>query len=190
MDNDVVRMLDHAGIRRANLVGYSMGGGLVGRLLIRQPARFITATLVGASGLASAAGDAQRDAMATEFERGDARSLVMAVWPTNEAKPTESQIREASAKVFGGNDRLALAALLRAPVVPVSQQDLALASAKIPLLGVAGTADPALSALTAMKKNVPQLKVIGIEGSGHTASLGRPELIDAIEQFLAAHNQK
>src|SRR5918998_677025 len=50
MGLDVVRLLDHLGIRRAHLVGYSMGAHIVAQLLVTHPERFLTATLGGASG--------------------------------------------------------------------------------------------------------------------------------------------
>ncbi|HUK33630.1 MAG TPA: alpha/beta fold hydrolase [Vicinamibacterales bacterium] len=186
MDADVVHMLDDAAVRRAHFVGYSMGGALVGRMLVRHHEYVVTATLVGATGLASTTGAANRARMADEFERGEAHSLVLAVRPTNEGAPDDAQVREASAKVLAGNDPLALAALLRAPIVPIVAADLAVASETAAMLGVAGTADPALHALLELKKTVPRLHVVAIEGAGHAATLSRPELVDAIEQFLSS----
>src|SRR3990172_3098016 len=44
---DVVRLLDHLKISRAHIVGYSMGAGIVAKLLTTNPNRFLTATLGG-----------------------------------------------------------------------------------------------------------------------------------------------
>src|SRR5215472_14918193 len=73
MDADVIRMLDDADVSRAHCVGYSMGGTLVGRVLVTHPDRVLTATFVGASGMASTARSAQRLQMADAIARGDAR---------------------------------------------------------------------------------------------------------------------
>ncbi len=40
---DVVELMDHLKIQKAHLHGYSMGGGIVGRLLVLIPNRIITA---------------------------------------------------------------------------------------------------------------------------------------------------
>jgi pimeloyl-ACP methyl ester carboxylesterase len=48
LTQDIVRLLDHLGIRRAHMVGYSVGGALVAKLLTEQPDRVVTAT-IGAS---------------------------------------------------------------------------------------------------------------------------------------------
>jgi len=47
---DTVRLLDHLDIRRAHVVGYSMGGFLTSQLLTLHPDRFLTATLVAGAG--------------------------------------------------------------------------------------------------------------------------------------------
>src|SRR5262249_15290403 len=147
MDADVLRMLADAGVGRAHCVGYSMGGALVGRLLVNHPDRVLTATVVGATGLTSTARSAHREQLADALARGEARPLVPAVRPTNEPPMDDAQLQAASARLLAGNDPLALAALLRAPIVPVSVDDIAARSATTPMLGVAGTADPALHAL-------------------------------------------
>jgi pimeloyl-ACP methyl ester carboxylesterase len=187
MDADVLRMMDDAGVHRAHCVGYSMGGALVGRLLVRHPDRVQTATIIGATGLASTARSAQREQLANAFERGDAGPLVLAVLPTNEPPLDGIQLQAASARLLSGNDPLALAALLRAPIVPITADDLAARSLETPMLGVAGTADTALNALFTLQKTVTRLEIVAIEGAGHAATINRPEVIDAVERFVDRH---
>src|SRR5437899_1829000 len=47
MAQDVVRLLDHLNIRRAHIVGYSMGAMIAGYLLTTHAERFLSATFVG-----------------------------------------------------------------------------------------------------------------------------------------------
>lgn len=47
---DVIELMDHLGIERAHIHGYSMGGGITGELLASHPERFITAGF-GGSGI-------------------------------------------------------------------------------------------------------------------------------------------
>src|SRR5690349_4709952 len=77
LELDVLRMLDDALVERAHVVGYSMGANLLGRLLVRHRERLLSATLIGATGLASHARDHERARMADAFERRDASALVM-----------------------------------------------------------------------------------------------------------------
>jgi pimeloyl-ACP methyl ester carboxylesterase len=44
---DVIEMMDHLGIQRAHIHGYSMGGGITGRLMALVPDRMITAGFGG-----------------------------------------------------------------------------------------------------------------------------------------------
>ena len=55
------------------------------------------------------------------------------------------------------------------------------------MLGVAGTADPALNALYSLQNTVPRLEIVAIEGAGHPATINRPEVVDAVERFVDGH---
>src|SRR5262249_19090425 len=44
MVNDVVRLLDHLGIQKANVVGYSMGGSIALKMLETHPERLLSVT--------------------------------------------------------------------------------------------------------------------------------------------------
>lgn len=47
MVEDVVRLLDHLKIKKAHIVGYSMGGMIAAKLLVMHPDRVLSATLGG-----------------------------------------------------------------------------------------------------------------------------------------------
>jgi pimeloyl-ACP methyl ester carboxylesterase len=186
---DVIRLLDHLHIQKAHIVGYSMGGRIVAQLLATKPERFITATLGGAIlNIGSSPLDGVRDVWATEIEQGSLHSIALAIWPTDHAKPTEEEIRRFSKERLNGNDLQALAAACRAyPSDPIEES--AVTTLRVPVLGIAGTADPALNGLNALKSRLPelQLTVVSIQGAGHMAAFSPEEFVQAIEQFLAAH---
>src|SRR5512133_3344275 len=50
MTLDIVRLLDHLNIKRAHVVGYSLGGYLVSQLLTLHPERLLSATLIAGAG--------------------------------------------------------------------------------------------------------------------------------------------
>ncbi len=56
MAEDVVRLMDHLKIDRAHLVGYSMGGMIVGKLLAKHPDRALSANLGGMGWLREGSG--------------------------------------------------------------------------------------------------------------------------------------
>lgn len=187
MVQDVVRLLDHLHISTAHIVGYSMGGGIATKVVTLHPERCITATFGGASPRKKWNAESVRynETLAAEIETGTLRSIILAVWPSNRPAPTEEQVQRQSTAYLRGNDPLALAAVLR------SAQDLGadwtqFASVRVPLLGIAGTADPVFAELNEAKSLVPGLIVVGIEGASHDA-IARPEFLETVEKFLAAH---
>lgn len=50
MVNDVVRLLDHLEIKKANIIGYSMGGMIVMKMLVEHADRFRAAVVGGSAG--------------------------------------------------------------------------------------------------------------------------------------------
>jgi pimeloyl-ACP methyl ester carboxylesterase len=50
MVNDIVRLMDHLGIEKAHIVGYSMGGSIALKMLTVRPERFLTAVIGGSTG--------------------------------------------------------------------------------------------------------------------------------------------
>ncbi|MHB0957077.1 MAG: alpha/beta fold hydrolase [Pirellulaceae bacterium] len=48
---DVMRLMDHLEIPQAHLVGYSMGGFILMRMMVSDPQRFLSATLGGSGGI-------------------------------------------------------------------------------------------------------------------------------------------
>src|SRR5215831_570437 len=59
MEHDVIRLMDHAGIERALLMGYSMGGRIAMGLLVRYPER-LRAVVLGGIGQVVAVNDPAR----------------------------------------------------------------------------------------------------------------------------------
>jgi pimeloyl-ACP methyl ester carboxylesterase len=51
MVNDITRLMDHLQIRKAHVIGYSMGGGIVMKMLVEHPDRFLTAVNRSKSGV-------------------------------------------------------------------------------------------------------------------------------------------
>jgi pimeloyl-ACP methyl ester carboxylesterase len=184
VSQDVIRLLDHLGIEKAHIVGYSMGAGVTASLLARHPERFLTATLGGAAPGRSLPA-AILEAWAAEMERGSMASLIVAaIWPNDQPPPTEEQFQETSAFLIAGNDPVALAALLRGAL---TVQPADLTWAKVPILGVCGSADSPLARLKEMTLSMPHHELVEIPGADHRAARLRPEFGEAVERFLAAH---
>jgi len=191
---DVVRLLDHLGITRAHIVGYSLGSVVTSQLLTLHPERFITATLIAGAGRLDWSDEQQRatEAEARDYERECiSRSLIYRISPADRPKPTEKDIQALIATCMADStrDRFALGAVAR------SRGDQRITSAAaaavtVPTLGVVGSLDPARNGMETLKKLRPDLKLVVVEGATHAGErgiLGRPELISALRDFLTSH---
>ena len=165
---DVVRLLDHLKIERAHAVGYSLGGIILARLLVAHPQRFRSALLGGAAYRRSRGEDSDRatEEAAKEIEAGIYRALIVSTAPTDEPPPTEEAIRARSREIAASADVKAHAALMRARRA-LLVSDAEIAGVRVPTLAVAGSADPALPRIQAMKKRWPGLEVEVVQGAAH-----------------------
>ena len=193
---DIVRLLDHLGISKAHIVGYSMGANITSQLLTMRPERFLTATLGGGAGRFrwTAIDDERNEQNAAETALlGYSPSLTIQLAPPNAPKATEEEIkiRSAAALANPNQDRFAIAALMRSSreqVIFPAQ----VAAVKVPTIGIAGSMDPRLVNLQDLKKLRPTLKLLIIEGATHTGegdTRQRPEFVAAIREFIASHSQ-
>ncbi len=188
MGLDIVRLLDHLGIRRAHIVGYSMGAHIVAQLVITHPDRFITVTLGGASGRRNWSADDQHrvDVESAEMDEGMLRSQILRLWPKDQPPPSDDVIRQRSAERMAGKDPKALAAVRRSnPDQIVTEAQMR--AVAVPAIGIVGTADPYLREFEQLKAAMPQLQLVTIEGASHGSAPGRPEFVKALKEFLASH---
>lgn len=188
MGRDIIRLMDHLGIRRAHIVGYSMGAHIVAQLLTQHPERFLTATLGGASGRRNWSEEDQRrvDIESAEMDEGMLRSQFIRLRPRDLPPPTEEEIRADSARRLAGQDPRALAAVRRSnPDQVVTEAQMA--AVTVPTLGIVGTNDPYLREFEALKRVMPQLELVTIPGASHGSAPGTPQFRDALLAFLRAH---
>jgi pimeloyl-ACP methyl ester carboxylesterase len=188
---DLSRLLDHLAIKQAHFVGYSLGAELVTMLMVRQPERLLSATLVAGAGrfrwLSEDTQHAQEEAL--EFLNFGVsptlfleRSLDGTPEPTVEALSKDVNVNDPQ------RDRQALFALSNARHDRlVSEADVA--ASMVRTLGVAGTADPELASLQVLQRMRPSMKVVAIDGAAHAgpnAVIRRPEFLAALRAFLSS----
>ena len=188
---DVIRLLDHLKIEKSHLVGYSLGGIIVAKLLTTHPNRFRSAVLGGAAYRRARAesADEATEAAAREIEAGVYRALIVSTAPTDEPPPSEEAIRARSREIAASSDLRAHAALMRARRA-LLVSDAEIASVRVPTLAVVGAADPALPRVQAMAKRWPGLEVEVVPGATHPTVHERgvprrPEFVRAIRRWIA-----
>ena len=188
MGFDVVRLLDHLGIDRAHVLGYSLGAHVVAQLVTLREERFLTAILGGSAGRRhwSAQDDARVDVEARELELGRLDTQLARLWPPGAPPPARAALDTLATRYLAGNDPLALAAIRRSNR-DQRVEDAALAAVSVPLLGIVGTLDPYAASFRALAASVPRLRLVTIEGATHNGAPARREFREAVLAFLAEH---
>jgi pimeloyl-ACP methyl ester carboxylesterase len=190
MVKDSIRLLDHLKIKKAHVVGYSMGAMIACKLVTSHPDRVLSATLGGAGGLVEGADITFFNRMADSLEQGKgAGELIEALTPPGKPKPTEEQIKALNAMISTMNDTKALAAVCRSWKDLTNPADKLKAN-KVPTLGLIGDMDPLKKGLEELTPRMANLKVVVIEGADHMNAFFHPKFVKNLQDFLAEHSQK
>jgi pimeloyl-ACP methyl ester carboxylesterase len=191
MATDPIRLMDHLGIKRAHLLGYSMGGGVVAKAAATHPERVITVILGGHSGYREWEPEDEKfyEGWARELATDvPFRSLVSRPSLTG-SKPTEEQVLALSGALAAENDVKALTALARGGFKGLYLTRAEAASIKVPMLMIYGTLD-CVACGKEMQTILPNARLVTIEAASHAgerSAVRRPEFIAAVRQFMAEH---
>jgi pimeloyl-ACP methyl ester carboxylesterase len=188
MVEDAVRLLDHLKIKKAHVVGYSMGAMITGKLLVTHADRLQSATLGGA---APNLKDEQRakfmEKLAISLEEGKgAGPLFEALTPAGKPRPSAEEIKNLNKWFVGMNDPKALAAVVRGFNSLVVTED-ELKANRVPTLALIGADDPLKKGVDALDGHMSHLKIVVIPAADHITAPGRPEFNDSLNAFLAKH---
>lgn len=192
MIEDPVRLLDHLKIKRAHVVGYSMGGYITAKLLATHPDRLVSATLGGAGW--SDPHDTARmkliDELAGSLEAGKGIGpLIYRLTPAGRPKPTDDQLKTINAMFALTNDQKALGAVVRSwPAFAVPEDKLK--ANKVPTLALVGDIDPLKTGVDALQGRLANLETVVIQGADHNTAPFRPEFTANLKTFLAKRSAK
>lgn len=188
MVEDQVRLLDHLGIAKAHVVGYSMGGSITLQLAARHPERVHTAAITG-SGWRILEDDStiRREDLAKALENNEGFALLFEGLASTDATDEQRGNTSGMSRMFEViNDQPALAAVMRGG----RGGDLTEAEVKaidLPMIAVIGDLDPILPAAEALKAARPATELAVIEGGTHSNTFGHKHYLDAVAGFVKAH---
>jgi len=182
MSDDVIGLLDHLGIRRAHLVGHSMGALVAASAAVRQPSRIASVSLVAGPFYADSAAFAQQTApYVTDLERGKGLTAFF-VW-IFPGMP-DSVAAGLNAQLIPQNDMGSLIASLRAMGGLAVTRDRG-SRASVPALVVVGTGDPLLPQSRDIAGWWPGARLVEIPGVNHLDIISRNELIGTIRSLVS-----
>jgi pimeloyl-ACP methyl ester carboxylesterase len=177
--DDVVRLMDHLKIKRAHLVGHSMGALISANIAARYPARVASATLI--------AGPFYRDKptftketaqWVADLEGGKGLTNFLQ-WLFPKMEPAMAS--GVSAQAMKDNDLPSLIAVMRTlPELAVA----GLSAQNVPSVVAVGTGDPLHPLSLAFAKASPGAKVLEIDGADHLNIAASPEVLRAMRELI------
>ncbi len=173
MGDDVIRLIDHLGIKRTLIMGYSMGGRIVTGLLMSHPER-LRAAVLGGIGAVSAT--------APSFSR---KPIVDALLADNVSGVTDERAK--GFRQFAestGNDLKALAACMGASREDLTAEQIAATKIRVPVMIVIGTKDLLVGNPTLLRDSIPGSKLVMLEGRDHLNAPGDKHYKEAVLEFF------
>jgi pimeloyl-ACP methyl ester carboxylesterase len=186
MVNDIVRLMDHLQIKKAHVIGYSMGGAIVMKMLVEHPDRFLTAVIGGSTGYQEK--DLEEQASLTKYlQSGMSFSEAVIAAAPPDAPPLSAEQREALKSQDPMHDSKALAAQrLGNKELIVNYESLK--ANQVPTLVIYGGNDHP-ERFADLKKALSNAEYEVIAGAGHAGAVESQEFVRDIHLFLQQHQQ-
>jgi pimeloyl-ACP methyl ester carboxylesterase len=174
MAADVAALIDHAGLGRVHVVGYSMGAHIALALALASPDRIDHLVLGGVGGAMLGEGPPRPTppiSLAEALLADDADTIT---------DPLQQGFRRFAE--LQGEDRAALAACASAPAAPVSRD--ALAGLTVPTLVVAGARDELAGDPQILADATPNARAVVLPACDHLTAIPHALFKSAVLDFL------
>jgi pimeloyl-ACP methyl ester carboxylesterase len=170
MAEDARRLMEHLGLPKAAVIGYSMGARIAALLTIEHPS-WVTAAVFGGLAANMIQGLARTEEIAAVLETDQSRSEV------------DPEVR--AYRIFAeqtGSDLKALAACIRASRDVISLQ--ALQAITVPVLVVAGSEDKTAGPVQPLVEAIPGAQGLVLPGRDHMKAVGDRKFKEETVKFL------
>jgi pimeloyl-ACP methyl ester carboxylesterase len=174
MVGDVVALMDHLNIGRADMMGYSMGSRMTALLALHHPGRLRSAIL-GGIGIGLIEGGGPGENVAAALEADSLEQVTDPVGRTFRAFADQTR-----------SDRRALAACLRGSRRLMSRDEAA--AIKVPTLIAVGTTDEIAGSAQALGNIIPGAEVLDIPRRDHMRAVGDKVYKTGVLDFLSRQN--
>lgn len=171
MAGDVVALMDHLDIERADLMGYSMGARITGWLAYTRPMR-LRSVILGGLGIGLVAGGGPGENVARALEAPSLDDVSDPVGRTFRAFAEQTR-----------SDRMALAACMRGSRQLMTREQAA--AIAVPTLIAVGTADDIAGSAEALAEVIPGSCVLPIPRRDHMRAVGDRAYKEGVLAFLS-----
>lgn len=186
MANDVVRLLDHLKVKKAHLIGYSMGAFIAGKVAAAHPERVLTATYGGQAPLLTGeAGAKEIDVFIDAVAQGKGLGpYIQFVRPGS----SDANAKGVAEFMFKGKDVKAFAAAGGSFAgLELNAQDLVKANHPTLFLYGSKESENTITRVLKLSKALAKAEVKVIEGADHVTTLIKPDFGKTLVAFLLAH---
>jgi pimeloyl-ACP methyl ester carboxylesterase len=173
MAEDVRALLDHLGLLRADVMGYSMGARIAAYLALKHPERVRSAILGGLGGHLIE-GFGIPASVADAFEAPSLNAVADPVGRTFRAFAEQTK-----------SDLKALAACLRGSRQTLAREEVA--AIKLPVLIAVGSLDPIAGSAAELASLLPRGQVLDIPQRDHMTAVGDRVFKQGVVAFLHGH---
>lgn len=172
MAADVIELLDHLGVPKAHIHGYSMGGSILTQILARHQDRVITAIYGGS-------GPQETDPKWIAQVPKD---------PEPPAANDPNAPRGESWSSYPGYDRAALDAVQKYPWKP-GDRDIELSKVKVPVAALVGSLDRPNARTHRLKRELAGAQITVLPGETHGSVHLNPAYTATLVKFIDAHDK-
>jgi pimeloyl-ACP methyl ester carboxylesterase len=172
MADDVVALMDHLAIARADVMGYSLGSRMTAVLALKAPQRLRSAIL-GGIGIGLIEGGGPGENVAEALEAPSLEDVTDPVGRTFRAFADQTR-----------SDHRALAACLRGSRRLMTREEAA-AITGVPVLIAVGTADEIAGSASALGEIIPGSQVLDIPNRDHMRAVGDKVYKSGVTEFLS-----
>ncbi|MGL4443237.1 MAG: alpha/beta fold hydrolase [Alsobacter sp.] len=170
MARDVARLMDHLGIARADVMGYSMGARITAHLALSHPGK-VRAALLGGLGIHLVQGVGLPLGIADAMDAPSVESL---------SDPMQRMFRAFAEQTR--SDLRALAACIRGSRQTLTPEQVG--AIRVPVLVSVGTKDPVAGDPHALAALIPGARAFDIPGRDHNLAVGDRSHREAVLAFL------
>jgi pimeloyl-ACP methyl ester carboxylesterase len=192
---DVIELMDHLKIQKAHLHGYSMGGGIVGRLMAMIPDRFITAGF-GGSGIQETDPEWRAKAPKDKEGRDPQEDEASAKLRAKRAKDLGATLEEYQKQLAERQEqqRAALAAANAQASARLAGPQLDLTKITFPVLSINGEFDRPLAKTVRMSRELRNFTNVVLPGKSHLTAIMAgympKEYLESVVKFINANDPK
>ena len=185
--DDVVRLMDHLGIAKAHVVGYSLGGFITLKLALKYPQRLLSAAPCGAGWTANPTEELKLLFNISDDVAGGRGITALLKWLQVPNKPLAAPILWFINRMTCAlNDMKALSCLLRnLPVLVATESDVQ--GNVVPCLAIVGENDHMKLFADQLADAMPNLELLVLPRCDHITTLLSRKLVPALMAFLDRH---